>query len=384
MDFNFTEEQKALVKMLKDFTKKEVLPKYAHWDRTGEFPFELWKKAADIGLVGMRVAPEYGGLGSDCVTAGLAAEEIAKGDINLTIAVFVVGELTFHCLEKGGTEEVKKEWLVPLVKGEKVPALALTEPHCGTDAAALSSRAIKKGDTYILNGEKSGITMTMAADVAVIFAKTDPAAGAKGVSAFLVPMDSPGITRQSYEDLGMKSGVRGSIFMDDVEVPAKYLLGTEGGGFRMVMNAFDFSRITLALGCLGAAQTSLEETIQYTKERHAFGVPLAKFEGVSFPVAEHYSMIEAIRLLCYRTLWLRDQGLPHTTEAAICKWMAPKYAANAIHDCLLLHGHYGYTQEFPHEQRLRDVIGIEIADGTSQVAKIVIAREIFGREYLPY
>jgi cyclohexanecarboxyl-CoA dehydrogenase len=184
--------------------------------------------------------------------------------------------------------------------------------------------------------------------------------------------------------MGSKALVRGSVFMDEVAIPEDCRVGAEGEGFNLMMKGFDASRVYLALLCLGAASVSVEDTIRYTKERSAFGRPLAKFEGVSFTIAEHASILESVRLLCYKALWLRDQGLPHSKEAAMVKWMAPRFSANAIRDCLLLHGHYGYTQEFPLEQRLRDVMGVEIADGTSQVCKIVITRELFGRDYLPY
>ncbi|MBF7084309.1 acyl-CoA dehydrogenase family protein [Desulfallas sp. Bu1-1] len=252
-------------------------------------------------------------------------------------------------LINNASEELKAEWLPGVINGEKLLALAITEPHCGTDAGALKTKAVKKGDKYVLNGEKSGISFCAIADAFLIFAKTAP----KSISSFLVRSDLPGVTSlQTYKDMGSKSLVRGSIFMEDVEVPAKYLIGREGE--------------------------------QYVKDRHAFGRPLAKFEGVSFPITEHIRKIEAVRTLCYKALWLHDQGLPHTKEAAMCKLLGPQYAVEAIHECLLLHGHYGYTQEFPLEQRLRDVIGMEIGDGTANASKIVISREIFGRDYLPY
>jgi len=383
VDFDFTEEQLAVARMVRDFARKEVLPGYARWDRERVFPRNLWKRFAELGLIGMRVAPENGGQGADCVTQGLAAEEMAKADPNVSVAAFVVGELCGYMLEQG-CQRVKDEFLKPMLAGEMVPAIAVTEPHCGTDAAAMRATAFKKGGRYVLNGEKSGVTMAMAADAVVVFAKTDPGAGARGVSAFVVPTGLPGITRQYYEDMGSKSLVRGSIFMDDVEIPEDYLLGEEGQGFRMVMRAFDVSRVYLALICIGTAQACLEQTVEYTKQRYAFNQPLARFEGVSFSIVEHISLLEAVRLLCYKALWLRDRGLPNTREAAMVKWMGPAFAVRAIHRCLLLHGHYGYTQEFTVEQRLRDVIGLETADGTAEACKIVLTREVFGREYLPY
>ena len=383
MEFGFNKEQKQIADAVRSFAQKELLPQYSKWDREKIFPMEIWKKIGELGLLGMNVPVEDGGLGANCVTQGIATEELAKGDPNLASAAFAATELCC-CMIQHGTEAMKSEFLGPIIAGDMVPAFALTEPHCGTDAAAMASQAVKKGDYYILNGEKSGITSIMAADVTVVFAKTNPDNGPRGVSAFVVPNDLPGISRQSFDDMGGKSLVRGSIFMDDVKIPAKYLIGNEGEGFKIGMKSFDVSRVYLALLCIGAAEISLKETIAYTKERHSFNKPLAKYEGVSFPIVEHLSIIESVRLLCYKSLWLRDNKKSHTKEAAMVKWMAPKFSVNAIHDCLLLHGHYGFTEDLPLEQRLRDVMAIEIADGTAQVSKMVVSREVFGKEYLPY
>jgi cyclohexanecarboxyl-CoA dehydrogenase len=383
MQFDFNDEQRSLVQMVKTFAERELRPSYSQWDREKIFPRAIWKKLGDLGLIGMRVSAEHGGQSADCVTQGIVAEELGKGDPNIGIAVCAVGELCGHMLEHG-TTRAQEEFLAPMMRGDMVPAFAVTEPHCGTDAGAMKAKAVKQGDKYILSGEKSGVTLTKSADFVIVYAKTDLGAKARGVSAFVVPTDAPGVTRQYYEDMGSKALVRGSVFMDEVAIPEDYRVGAEGEGFNLMMKGFDASRVYLALLCLGAASVSVEDTIRYTKERSAFGRPLAKFEGVSFTIAEHASILESVRLLCYKALWLRDQGLPHSKEAAMVKWMAPRFSANAIRDCLLLHGHYGYTQEFPLEQRLRDVMGVEIADGTSQVCKIVITRELFGRDYLPY
>lgn len=383
MDFHFTDEQKSMVKFVRNFSEKELLPKYGYWDKREEFPQEQWIKMGELGLLGLRVSTKYGGQGTDCLMAGLIAEEIARGDFNCGYGVLLsclIGDI----LERFAGESIKQSWMADMVKGEKVLCICLTEPHCGCDAASLKARAVKKGDSYILNGEKSAISLLMAANAAVVFAKTDPAAGAKGISAFLVPLDLPGIVRHPYEDMGEKGIVRGSLFLEDVEIPAENLIGKEGSGFIQVMQAFDYSRVIIALMCLGAAQITLEETIEYVKTRETFGKPLAKNEGISFPLVEWMTKLEMVRLLCYRGLWLRDAGLSHTKEAAMCKWQGPEVAAAAIHDCLLMHGHYGYTKEFPIEQRLRDVIGLQIGDGTAQVQKIILTKEYFGREFRPY
>lgn len=382
VDFAFTEAQQELARTIRAFALRELAPHYAYWDRTGEFPFEQWRKMGAIGITGLCLPEKYGGQEADCVTTGIAAEEVARGDFNCGYALIensINGQILLQA-----HETLQQKWLPGMARGDHITAIALTEPRGGSDAAAMQMRAKRHGDEYILSGEKSGISMLMPADAVVVFAKTDPDAGARGVSAFLVPTDLPGINRTPLRDMGERAIQRGSLALDDVHVPREYLIGEEGQGFYLVMNAFDYSRVIIALMCIGAAEQSLDETIEYVKQREAFGRPLAKFEGVSFPIAEHATLLEAARWLCYRTLWLRDQGLPHSKEAAMVKWWGPKVAVDAIHDCLLLHGHYGYTQDLPLEQRLRDVIGLEIGDGTAQVSKIVIARELFGREFLPY
>ena len=383
MDFEFTDEEKALAEMVRKFSEKELAPFYAKWDREGKFPRHINKKMGELGLLGSTVAPEKGGMGGSHVAEGLITEEASRGDCSLTMSTFVVGHLAAVLLEQGN-ERIRKDFLEPFLAGDILPAFCMTEPGAGTDAAAMTTRAVKRGASYILNGDKSGITAMMDADLALVFAKTDPDSGAKGVSCFAVPTDLPGITRQSYEDMGCRGIARGSIFMEDVEVPEEYLIGREGMGFAMGMQGFDVSRILLSLEAIAPAMVSLEETMEYSMQRNAFGRPLATFEGVSFPIIEHISMLEAVRLLCYKGLWMRDQGLSTSKVAGMVKWMAPRFSTNAIRDCLVLHGHYGYTQEFPLEQRLRDVMAVEIADGTSQVSKLVVQRELLGRDSLPY
>ena len=382
MDFAFTEAQEAFARVVRAFAREELAPQYAHWDRTAEFPAEQWRKMGQIGLTGICLPEAYGGQQADCVTVGIAAEEISRGDFNCGYA------LIENCLNgailQHASESTKAAWLPGMARGDHVVAVAVTEARGGSDAASMQTRAVQRGDEYILNGEKSGISLVMPADAVIVFAKTDQQAGARGVSTFLVPTHLPGVSRTPLKDMGERAIQRGSLFLDDVRLPRDALIGAEGQGFYLVMNAFDYSRVIIALMCIGAAEQSLDETIAYVKERQAFGRPLAKFEGVSFPIAEHATMLEAARWLCYRTLWLRDQGLPHSKEAAMVKWWGPKVAVEAIHECLLLHGHYGYTQDLPLEQRLRDVIGLEIGDGTAQISKVVVARELFGREFLPY
>jgi cyclohexanecarboxyl-CoA dehydrogenase len=314
---------------------------------------------------------------------GIAMEEIARGDFGATYGIQLAG-LAGQILGRSAAQEIKTRWLPPTARGETIVALALTEPGVGSDAANLACRAVQDGGSYLLTGEKSGISLGMVAQAAIVFARTDADAKARGVTAFLVPLDLPGITRSALGDLGTRAIARAVLSFDQVRIPASHRIGAEGTGFYQVMQGFDYNRVLIASACLGAAQISLEETMTYVKERRAFGRALAAFEGVSFPIAEAATHIDAARWLCYRALWLADRGLAHTKESAMVKWWAPKLSVETIHQCLLLHGHYGYTDELPFEQRLRDVMGLELGDGTAQIMKMVVARELMGRESLPY
>ena len=381
MDFAPNDEQRLIIDTVRAFAEKELAPKYAHWDRAEEFPREQWRKMGDLGLFGLRWPVDYGGQDADCLTAGFVIEQVARGDFNCCYGLLNAG-LIGDILARYAAEPIRQAWLPGLARGEKVMCVCLTEPQGGSDASAIRTRAMRKGDHYILDGEKSAITLLMAGDAAIVFAKTDPTAGARGVSCFLVPLDAPGVTRHPYSDLGSRGIVRGSMFLDAVEVPVENLIGPEHGGFSTVMQAFDYTRALIGLMCIGAAEVAIAETVRYLKERKSFGQPVSKNQGVSFPLAEWSAKLEMGRWLCYRTLWLRDQGLPHTREAAMCKMLIPPMAAAAAHECLILHGHYGYTRDFPIEQRLRDLIGQEIADGTPQIMKLIVARDLFGRDFV--
>jgi cyclohexanecarboxyl-CoA dehydrogenase len=336
----------------------------------------------ELGLLGLRIPVAYGGVDADFVMLGIAMEETARGDFSCTYGI-QLSALAGEILGKNGSPDVCRRWLPAVAIGEAVMALALTEPAAGSDAAALQCRARRDGDDWIITGEKSGISLGMAAHAAILFARTG-GVRSKGVSAFLVPLDLPGVARSALHDMGSHAVGRAVLSFDGVRVPAAHLIGVEGSGFQQVMRGFDYNRVAIALACLGIAQVSLEETMAYVRERTTFGQPLAKYEGVSFPIAEAATQLEAARLFSYRALWLADRGQPHTKEAAMVKWWAPKLARETVHQCLLLHGHYGYTDELPFEQRLRDLIGLEIGDGSAEIMKIIVARELMGRETLPY
>jgi cyclohexanecarboxyl-CoA dehydrogenase len=383
VDLAFTPEQEELVRTLRAFAAKELRPRSAQWDKTGEFPWDTYRQMAALGLLGLRTPAAYGGQEADLLTFGLGMEGIARGDFGSTYGMQLAG-LAGEILGRNASDEIKARWLPATARGDAIVALALTEPGVGSDAANLVCRAERDGDEYVITGEKSGISLGMVAHAAIVFARTDPRGRARGVTAFLVPLDWPGVARSPLRDMGTRAVARAVLAFDHVRVPASHRLGAEGTGFHQVMRGFDYNRVGIALACLGAAQVSLEETMAYVKERSAFGRRLATFEGVSFPLVEAATHVDACRWLCYRALWLADRGQPYTKESAMTKWWAPRLAVETIHQCLLFHGHYGYTDELPFEQRMRDVMGLEIGDGTAEVMKVIVARELMGRESLPY
>ena len=379
MTIPLSEEQRAFRTAAQRFAREKLAPRYQVREQEAVIDRKLVREMGALGLIGPDLPERYGGLGLPSEVSGLVIEALAYGDFNVAY-VQLLGSLCGQIIARHAAEDLAAEWLPRIVAGEALFSLALTEPRGGSDAGnlALSARPTEAG--YVLNGEKSSISLADQADATLVFARTGKAEdGARGVSAFLVPMDAPGVKTSRFSDLGSKAVGRGSLFFDDVEVPKVNLLGAEGGGFVQVMQGFDFSRALIGLQCIGAAQASLDESWAYVSERKAFGAPLARNQGVSFPLAEHESMAEAVRQLCYHTLRLRDAGQPHTAEAAMCKWLGPKTAVDIIHQCLLTHGHYGWSLDLPHQQRLRDVMGLEIGDGTAQIMKLIIAREMLKR-----
>ena len=340
----------------------------------------LLREMGSLGLLGADIAAEHGGLGADGVTTGLIVEELAYGDFNIA-AVTLVMSLCGAIIARNALPEVASAWLPRIPRGDAILALSITEPQCGSDAGALQLKARRDGDVYVLDGEKTSTTYCDCADAFIVFARTGTVeSGARGVTAFLVPSETPGLQVTRFRDLGSHNSGRGSVFFDDVRVPVENRLGAENKGFTQVMAGFDYSRALIALQCLGAAQASLDEAWAYVKEREAFGGPIARFQGVSFPLVEGETLVSAARQLAYHALALRDAGQAHTVEAAQVKWLAPKTAFEVIHQCALTFGHYGWSMDLPHQQRMRDVMGLEIGDGTAGIMKLIVARARAGRE----
>jgi cyclohexanecarboxyl-CoA dehydrogenase len=381
MDFSLTGTQVEFRDRARAVAEK-LAPDYRSREQAGRIDPGLRREIGAAGLIGPEIPVALGGQGADRLTAGLIAEEIGRGDINVAYLP-VVGSLVGQIVAANATADIAAHWVPKICSGEEIVGIGLTEPHAGSDAGAPRLTAVRDGDDWILNGSKS-LSFGRDAAAVVVFARTGPSERrGKDISAFLVPLDLPGVTREPVPDMGTKAVNRGLVHFVDVRIPADHLLGEEGRGFTQVMQGFDFSRALIGLQCLGCAQQTVDETWRYVAHREAFDRPLSTNQGVAFPLAEAETLLAAARLLCYRTLWLKDTEQPHTAEAAMCKWWAPKVAYDVVNQCLLLHGQYGYRTELPIEQRLRDVLGLQIGDGTAQIMKLVISRQKLGRELAP-
>mgnify|MGYP006274185735 FL=1 len=375
-----TEEVAAIRETARRFARERVAPGYLAREREGRFDAGLLREMGALGLLAPELPEAAGGMGADHVVSGAIIEEIGRADFTFGYAP-LLASLNGHILAHHAPAALAEAWLPGLIAGAHMVAIALTEPRGGSDAANLGLRMERDGDAYILNGEKTSISANQIAKGVITFARTGrPDEGARGVSAILVPLDLPGITTSKFSNMGQNAVGHGSIWFENVRVPADHLLGEEGRGFGQVMQGFDFSRSLIGLQALGTARQSLDETWAHIGERRAFGKPLAAFQGVTHQLAEFDTKIEAARLMCYNALWLKDRGIRHTAEAAMSKWWPPLLAYEAIHACLLIHGHSGYSDALPFQQRLRDVLGLQIGDGTAHVMKNIVARERAGRE----
>lgn len=382
MDFTLTETQKDYQEKARRLAVERLAPEYQEREKRRYVEKELRREMGELGLIAPEISEDLGGRGLDRLTDGIIAEEIARGDFNVAY-VQIVGSLVGQILSGFARPEVAAEWVPKICSGEEIVGIGLSEPQAGSDAGMPRMRARRDGDGYILNGVKS-LSFCSQAAAMVVFARTSAEeVRARGISAFVVPLDTPGVRRELFEDMGTAAVGRGFAHFEDVRIPENHLLGEEGKGFTQVMQGFDFSRALIGLQCIGPAQVSVEETWEYVTHREAFDQPLSKFQGVSFPLAEAETLLAAARLLCYQTLWLKDNGMPHTAQAAMCKWWAPKVSTDIIQDCILLHGQFGYKTDRPIQQRMRDVLGLQIGDGTAQIMKLIIARQRVGRELAP-
>jgi cyclohexanecarboxyl-CoA dehydrogenase len=381
VDFSFAPELADFRREVGAFARRELAPHYQSDDRAARMRAELPAQLAGMGLTGLRVPTALGGQGADAVTVGVATEEVARADFNACY-VIVNTTLVTEILLASGTAAQHERWLPRIADGTALPALFLTEPEHGSDAAAMTVRAERDGTGWRLHGEKTSITLGAYADCGIVFARTG-GPGARGVSAFLVELTGDHVTRAPFDDLGARAVGRASVHFDGLPVPEDGLIGEEGAGFTSVMRGFDYSRAVIGLACLGTAAAALDDALAHARQREAFGQPIGAFQGLSFPLVEYATYLRAARHLCYEALWRKDNNLDHTVAANMAKWWAPKLATEIVHQALLTFGHSGYSSDNPQGQRLRDVIGLEIGDGTAQIAKLVVARKLLGRAYAP-
>ena len=379
--FTLSEDHLAFQQSVRTLARSRYVDSMLERSQSEKFPLLEFGELGDAGLLGLLISESDGGQGGDVLAVGIAVEELAYADPSIAYLAFAANASN-ALLATHGSDEVKQRWVTRGIAGEAVICLALTEPGAGSDAANLSTKATRVDGGWRISGEKTSITQAVHADVAIVIAQTNPGAGGKGIGMFLVDMADSGITTQPIRDPGFKPLGRGSIFLDDVFVPDSHVLGEIGRGFGMVMREFDLTRTLIALMNIGTAQHAIDMAIEYSKQRQTFGRPLAANQGVSFVIAEHSTYVSAVRALGYHALGLRMAGQPHTAEAAMLKWWGPLVAHNAIRDCIVLHGQVGWSDEMPLQAMLRDVSGCMIGDGTPQIQKLVIARELIGKEVL--
>lgn len=382
VDFALDETQSRYRELARRVAVDRLAAGYQRRERTGFIEPDLMLEIGGLGLIAPETTERLGGRGLDRLTTGIITEEISRGDINVGL-LQVVGSLVTQILAENARTEVAGQWVPRICSGEHIVAIGLSEPNAGSDAGMPAMRARRERGGYVLNGQKS-MSFCMQASGAVVFARTSAEeVRGRGISAFLVPLAAQGVTRDRFADMGATAVGRGAAHFNEVWIPESHLLGNQGQGFSQVMHGLDYSRALIGLQCVGAAQVSVEETWNYVSHREAFDRPLSTFQGVSFPLAEAETLLAAARLLCRQTLALKDRGLTHTAEAAMCKWWAPKISGEIIQNCLVLHGQAGYRTDRPLQQRLRDVLGLQIGDGTAQIMKLIITRHRLGRALAP-
>jgi acyl-CoA dehydrogenase len=378
IDYSFTEEQQALQVMAREFAQKEMRPVAAKYDQSHEFAYDVMGKAFEAGFLTANIPEAYGGSGLSSLDLAIISEELAAGCLGLFTSMMACS-LAITPLVLFGTEPQKREFLVPLTKKMSLTAFCLTEREAGSDAGAVRTRAVKDGDHYVINGSKCFITNGGVADLYTVFANTALNKGARGITAFIVPRTTPGLTIGKVEDkMGQRASNTAEIFFEDVRVPASNVLGRERYGFIVAMKTFDQTRASVGAAAVGVARAAMEYAISYAKTRRQFGKPIALYQATQFKIAQMAIEIQAARHLVFHAAWLADQGKPNAAESAMAKTFASDIAFAAANEAIQIHGGYGYMRDYPVEKLLRDAKLLQIYEGTNEIQRLVIAHEVIG------
>ncbi len=374
MNLDLTEEQQLLQRSVREFAEAEVKPRARELDEKGHFPFDLFHKAAELGLTGVPFPEEEGGAGMDHISYTIVIEEIARVCASTSVILSVQNSLYCDPIHRFGTAGQKEKFLLPYARGEKIGCYALTEPQAGSNAAALRTKAVLKGDRYIINGTKAWITNGGAADAAIVYVNTHPEKGEKGITALVVEKGTPGFAVGKEEKkLGIHASACTELVFNDCEVPASNRIGNEGEGYKVALSTLDGGRIGIASQAIGIAQGAFEAALKYSQERQAFGHPIFDFQAIQFMLADMSTEIEAARLLARKAAWKQDAGARFTMEAASAKLFASEMSTRVTHKAIQIHGGNGYSQEYPVERNYRDARITEIYEGTSEIQRLVIA-----------
>jgi acyl-CoA dehydrogenase len=375
MDFDFTEEQKMIRSVAREFARNEIAPRAEYYDRNYEFPHEIQRKARELGLINVIIPEEYGGSGLSAIEMIIVTEELAWGCAGIAVGGIAINTLTAQPILLAGDSEQKKKYLGILSQG--YGSYCVSEPNAGSDVASMRTSARKLKDMYILNGQKTWISNANEASFYVVFAKTDPDEGHKGISAFIIDRDLPGVeVSKKLRKMGQRASDACEVIFNDVELSKKSLLGREGDGFKLAMKVFDHTRPLIAALGVGVSQRALDECISYSKEREAFGRPILDFQGVSFNIAEMGMRTQAARLLTYNAAWKAARGERNTLEASYAKTFASDTAMWAATEAVQIHGGYGYSEEYPVEKLMRDAKVLQIYEGTNEIQRVVMAKEL--------
>ena len=372
-----TTEQEMIRDSMRSFAQERLAPFAAEWDKSHAFPAQAIKELGELGAMGMVVPEEWGGAGMDYMSLVLTLEEIAAGDGSTSTIVSVQNSLACGITLRYGSKAQKEEWLKPLARGEKLGCFCLTEPHTGSDASAITTRADRDGDFFILNGVKQFITSGKNADVAIVIAITDKAAGKKGISCFLVPTNTPGYIVARLEDkMGQHATDTAQILFENCRIPASCLMGKEGEGYKIALSNLEAGRIGIAAQAVGMARSALDAAIRYAKDRVTFGVPIIEHQAVNFRLVDMATQLDAARLMVWRAASLKDAGKPCLTEASMAKLFASEVAEKDCTDAIQIHGGYGYVSDFPVERIYRDMRVCQIYEGASDIQRLVIGRAL--------